>query len=161
MNTTNNKPETHTDTPQSATPTSIILGTNASDCDGAYIGQALRIIEGAGRGEQQLIKSYDGKTKIATLHGTWITTPDVTSVYAMVIPVFTGLREFETSIDVATDQNLKAEFEEKNKDRIDKAVRLMKDHQASNYEVMRECGLAQHVVRRIRKQRVEMTDHPF
>ena len=58
-------------------------------------------------------------------------------------------------------RNLIAEFEEKNKDRIDKAVRLMKDNQASNYEVMRECGLAQHVVRRIRKQRVEMTDHPF
>lgn len=58
-------------------------------------------------------------------------------------------------------RNLIAEFEEKNKDRIDKAVRLMKDNQASNYKVMRECGLAQHVVRRIRKQRVEMTDHPF
>lgn len=58
-------------------------------------------------------------------------------------------------------RNLIAEFEEKNKDRIDKAVRMMKDNQASNYEVMRQCGLAQHVVRRIRKQRVEMTDHPF
>ena len=58
-------------------------------------------------------------------------------------------------------RNLIAEFEEKNKDRIDTAVRLMKDNQASNYEVMRECKLSQHVVRRIRKQRVEMTDHPF
>lgn len=58
-------------------------------------------------------------------------------------------------------RNLIAEFEEKNKDRIDKAVRMMTNNQASNYEVMRKCGLAQHVVSRIRKQRVEMTDHPF
>jgi hypothetical protein len=58
-------------------------------------------------------------------------------------------------------RNLIAEFEEKNKDRIDKAVRMMKDNQASNHEVMRVCKFAYHVVRRIRKQRVEMTDHPF
>ena len=58
-------------------------------------------------------------------------------------------------------RNLVAEFEEKNKDRIDKAVALMKNEQASNYEVMRQCGLSGHVVKRIRKQRVEMTDHPF
>lgn len=58
-------------------------------------------------------------------------------------------------------RNLIAEFEEKHQVRVDKAVRMMKDQQASNYEVMRECGFAQHVVRRIRKQRVEMTDHPF
>ena len=58
-------------------------------------------------------------------------------------------------------RNLIAEFEEKHRERIDKAVRMMKDQQSSNYEVMRECGFAQHVVRRIRKQRVEMTDHPF
>jgi len=58
-------------------------------------------------------------------------------------------------------RNLVAEFEEKNKDRIDKAVWMMADNQASNYEVMRGTGLALHVVRRTRKQRVEMTDHPF
>jgi hypothetical protein len=58
-------------------------------------------------------------------------------------------------------RNLVAEFEEKNKDRISKAVRMMKDLQSSNYEVTRECGLSRDVVRRIRKQRVEMTDHPF
>ena len=58
-------------------------------------------------------------------------------------------------------RNLIAEFEKKNKDRIDKAVALMKNEQASNYEVMRQCGLSYHVVKRIRKQRIEMADHPF
>ena len=58
-------------------------------------------------------------------------------------------------------RDLVAEFEEKNKDRIGKAVELMKNEQASNYEVTRQCGLSPHVVKRIRKQRVEMVDHPF
>ena len=58
-------------------------------------------------------------------------------------------------------RDLVAEFEEKNKERIDKAVKLMKNEQASNYEVMRQCGFSGHVVKRIRKQRVEMVDHPF
>lgn len=58
-------------------------------------------------------------------------------------------------------RNLVAEFEEKNKDRIDEAVRLMRDENASNYEVIRHVGFSQHVVHRIRKQRVDMVDHPF
>ena len=58
-------------------------------------------------------------------------------------------------------RNLVAEFEEKNKDKINKAVSLMKNEHASNYEVMRQCKLSQHVVKRIRKQRVEFADHPF
>ena len=58
-------------------------------------------------------------------------------------------------------RDLVAEFEEKNKDRIDKAVNLMKNENASNYEVIRRVGFSQHVVKRIRKQRVDMVDHPF
>ena len=58
-------------------------------------------------------------------------------------------------------RNLVAEFEEKNKDRIDKAVEMMGSENASNYEVMRQCGLSQHVVRRIRRKRVEKVDHVF
>ena len=108
MNTTNNEPELYTGTPQSATPTSIILDTNASDCDGMYTGHALRIIEGAGLGEQQTIKSYDGRTKIAALHGTWITIPDTTSVYAITSPEPTGLIEL---INLIVDQDLKTQFE--------------------------------------------------
>ena len=56
-------------------------------------------------------------------------------------------------------RDLVAEFEWKNKDRIDKAVHLMKNEQASNYEVTRQTGLSHHVVNRVRKQRVEMVCH--
>ena len=88
----------------------------------------------------------------------WILTTDMDGVLLEVQPNVTGAGTFgyllRGDIDLAC-------MEEKNKDRIDKAVALMKNEQASNYEVTRECGLAQHVVRRIRKQRVEMTDHPF
>lgn len=58
-------------------------------------------------------------------------------------------------------RNLVAEFEEKNKERIDEAVRLMKEEGASNYEVRRQVGFSQPVVHRIRKQRVDMVDHVF
>ena len=58
-------------------------------------------------------------------------------------------------------RDLVAEFEEKNKDRIDKAVNLMKNESASNHEVMRQCGFCLRIVSRIRKQRVDMVDHPF
>ena len=58
-------------------------------------------------------------------------------------------------------RNLVAEFESKNKDRIDKSVDLMKNEQASNPEVTRQTGLSHHVVSRVRKQRVEFADHPF
>lgn len=58
-------------------------------------------------------------------------------------------------------RDLIAEFEEKIKNRIDKAVRMMTDNKASNYKVMRECKFAQHVARRIRKQWVEKVDHIF
>lgn len=108
MNTPNNKPKLYTGIPQSATLTSIILDTNASDCDGMYIGHALRIIEGAGLGEQHTIKAYNGKTKIATLHGTWTTIPDTTSVYAIISPEPTGLIEL---INLIVDQDLKTQFE--------------------------------------------------
>ena len=108
MNTTTNEPEIYTGTPQSATPTSITLAKNASDHDGAYTEHVLRIIEGTGRGEQQPIKSYDGKTKIATLHGTWTAIPDTTSIYTIIGPEPTGLIEL---INLIVDQDLKTQFE--------------------------------------------------
>lgn len=109
MNTTDNEPELYTGTPQSATPTSIILDTNASDCDGAYTMHIIRIIEGAGHGEQQIIKSYYGKSKMATLHGAWITIPDTTSVYVIINP---EPREFSASITLKVDPDLKTQFEQ-------------------------------------------------
>ena len=108
MNTTNNELKIYTGTPQSVTPTSIILDTNASDCDGMYTGHALRIIEGTGIGEQQTIKSYNGRTRVATLHGAWIIIPDATSVYAIINP---EPRELKMLINLNINPDLKAEFE--------------------------------------------------
>ena len=108
MNTTNNIPEIYTGTPQSATPTSIILDTNASDCDGMYAEHVLRIIEGAGLGGQQTIKSYDGKTKIATLYSTWIVIPDSTSVYVITSP---EPQWSKMLINLNINQDIQTEFE--------------------------------------------------
>ena len=58
-------------------------------------------------------------------------------------------------------RDLQAEFDEKNKDKINDAVRIMKDEGGSIYEVMRQTGLGQGVARRIRKTRVEKVNHPF
>ena len=108
MNTTNNKSELYTGTPQSATPTSITLAKDTSFLNGAYTEHVLRIIEGAGRGEQHTIKSYDGRTKIATLHGTWIAIPDTTSVYAIISPEPHGSKML---INLNINPDIKTEFE--------------------------------------------------
>ena len=73
-----------------------------------YTGHALRIIEGAGLGEQHTIKAYDGRTKIATLHSTWTTIPDITSVYAITKPESHGLKML---VNVNVNPDLKTEFE--------------------------------------------------
>ena len=108
MNTTNNEQGTHTGTLQNATSATITLDKDASDHDGAYTEHVLKITEGAGRGEQQTIKAYDGKTKIAALYSTWTTIPDTTSVYAITNPEPTGLIEL---INLIVDQDLKTQFE--------------------------------------------------
>ena len=57
--------------------------------------------------------------------------------------------------------NLIQRFEDKNKARIDEAVRLMVDEGASNGRVIRECHFCSRVVQRIRRTRVEHAEHPF
>lgn len=84
MNTTNNELKTYTGTPQSATLHTITLTEDASNINGEHIMHIIKIIEGAGCGEQQTIKSYNGKTKVATLYGAWTIIPDETSVYAII-----------------------------------------------------------------------------
>jgi len=57
--------------------------------------------------------------------------------------------------------NLIQRFEETNKDRIDEAVRMMVEDNASNHEVIKTCHLGSRVVQRIRRTRVEHAEHPF
>lgn len=108
MNTTTNELKTYTGTPQSATRHTITLTEDASDINGEHTMHIIRIIEGAGRGETQIIKSYYGKSKMATLYGTWITIPDTTSVYVIINP---EPAESSVPITLKVDPDLKVEFE--------------------------------------------------
>jgi hypothetical protein len=109
MNTPNNELRIYTDKPQSATSATITLAKEASNVDGAYTLYIIRIIEGTGRGEQQTIKSYDGKTKIAALYGAWITTPDITSVYVIIKP---EPRELKMLVNLNINPDIKTQFKQ-------------------------------------------------
>ncbi|MEA3366094.1 MAG: hypothetical protein U9Q79_10700, partial [Candidatus Hydrogenedentes bacterium] len=69
---------------------SITLAASASAEDDHYNGMLLKITSGAGAGQAQVIKDYDGSTKVATFYLPWTTVnhidwvePDNTSVYAI------------------------------------------------------------------------------
>ena len=49
----------------------------------AYVGSPIYIISGTGYGQKQTINAYDPTTRIATISGTWSTTPDITSLYSI------------------------------------------------------------------------------
>lgn len=69
---------------QGATATTITIRDYASDVDDAYLCNIVAILAGTGRGQARLVGSYDGANRIATICGDdWVTTPDTTSVYAM------------------------------------------------------------------------------
>jgi hypothetical protein len=68
---------------QAGTSTTITLNTLASSIDDVYIGQAVFIRSGTGEDQVGLIDSYDGTTKIATMHDPWAITPDSTSGYVL------------------------------------------------------------------------------
>jgi hypothetical protein len=68
---------------QAGTPTTITLNTLASSVDNVYVGQAVFIRSGTGEDQIGLVESYDGITKIATMHDPWAITPDSTSGYVM------------------------------------------------------------------------------
>jgi len=69
---------------QAGENTTITLRDSASAIDSTYEDQIIQIMAGTGRGQFRLIDSYVGSTKVATIHGTWTTNPDATSVYVMV-----------------------------------------------------------------------------
>jgi hypothetical protein len=65
---------------------SITLATTALAVDDAYIGSIVVITTGTGAGQARLISDYTGSSKLAAVSPNWTTTPDATSVYA-IIPV--------------------------------------------------------------------------
>lgn len=70
-------------TAQAGTVRSITLAAGASAVDGFYNGMQLSVTAGANIGVENVITSYVGATKVATLSKTQVTPYGVTSVYAI------------------------------------------------------------------------------
>lgn len=61
----------------------LTLAATASADDDTYNGATLTILEGLGVGQSRTITDYVGSTQVATVVPPWATTPDNTSVYAI------------------------------------------------------------------------------
>ena len=59
------------------------LNKYASSADNAYVGQLIFIRSGYGDDQVRLVESYNGITKIATIHCPWSRIPNTTSAYVM------------------------------------------------------------------------------
>ena len=66
---------------QGGTSTTITLNALASSGNDVYAGQMVFIRSGTGQDEAALITSYNGTSKVATIDGNWVSTPDTTSAY--------------------------------------------------------------------------------
>jgi hypothetical protein len=66
-------------TAQAGAASTITLDAGASAVDNFYRHQILAIDAGTGAGQSQIIDSYVGSTKVATMAASWATAPDATS----------------------------------------------------------------------------------
>lgn len=70
---------------QEGTATTIKIREYASSVDNTYLCNIVIILAGTGRGQARLVGAYNGTTKVITICGdNWATTPDATSVYALI-----------------------------------------------------------------------------
>ena len=67
----------------SATANSVVLATNCSSANGAYVGVNITINKGTNAGDYRYITAYDGLNRIATLNQNWTIVHDATSVYVI------------------------------------------------------------------------------
>ena len=72
-----------TGTAQTGAGSTITLDVGASATNSLYRDLWVAILSGTGAGQVRLISSYDGATKVATCEVAWTTTPDGTSVFAL------------------------------------------------------------------------------
>lgn len=70
-------------TAQAGASDSITLDAGASSTFDFYNKMRIYIVSGTGAGLYSIITTYDGTTKIAGVHPNWVTTPDNTSVFAI------------------------------------------------------------------------------
>jgi hypothetical protein len=61
--------------------TAMILKSNATNLDGAYVDSAIYIAAGTGQGQIRAITNYKGSTRTLTVNSAFITIPDTTSEY--------------------------------------------------------------------------------
>lgn len=94
----------HSGTAQGGTSSTITLAAGASSDSNSYVGAIIGLYStGTGTGQSARITAYDGASKIATIYGTWGTTPDNTSLYKIwaaapgVVQVGTGEGQFNLS----------------------------------------------------------------
>ncbi len=80
-NWTGSPPTSNSGTAQAGAAGTITLAAGASATDNLYNGQLVYITGGTGAGQSITITSYVGSTKVATVGGTWVVTPDNTSTY--------------------------------------------------------------------------------
>ncbi|MEW6330468.1 MAG: PilC/PilY family type IV pilus protein, partial [Pseudomonadota bacterium] len=73
----------YTGTAQGGGSNTITLSSGSSSTDNFYAGMLITITGGSGSGEESIISSYDGSTKVATVSSAWIAIPDATSTYEM------------------------------------------------------------------------------
>lgn len=68
-----------------ATANTVSLGNSvlSSNTAATFVGKTIHITNGTGAGESKTIASYNTATKIATVSGTWTTTPANTSAYSI------------------------------------------------------------------------------
>lgn len=66
---------------QGGAASTITLNSGASSIDDMYQGQMVFIVSGTGQDQARIVTSYDGTTKIATVHKAWETNPASTSGY--------------------------------------------------------------------------------
>lgn len=98
-----------TGTAQAGAATTITLAAGASATNNVYNGALCLIYSGTGVGEYQPISSYVGATKVATMAGTWVTTPDATSVYVILAaPSSSGSAPTAAVVAAAVWDELKA-----------------------------------------------------
>jgi hypothetical protein len=73
----------HSGTAQAGAASTLTLAAGASSTTDLYKGNVLKIYSGTGAGQTRTITAYNGSTKVATVDWNWTTTPDTTSLYAV------------------------------------------------------------------------------
>ncbi len=89
----------HSGTAQAGAAGTITLASGASSTDDLYKGQLVKIYGATGAGQTRTITAYNGTTKVATVAWNWITNPDATSTYSVIV---SGNPSINSSLQVST-----------------------------------------------------------